>query len=370
MRSKDQRLVFVAVIAVLIGIGYFLHTLSQNNLRQELTEKRKKVEVQLNKLKEANLEARAAADEAAAKEKATRNEAKRVEAEKAKSENERATAEAKVAALNQEKANLEEKNKLAKEEAERSEKAAIAAIAEKQRLEAEKAASEAKAKELAEQRAKDEVTSKITADARAKAEADAARALSEQKAAEAAQAKSANDLKAAEKLAASRRDERLLMYKRGGVSEAEVSEAERKEVQRAEKLLKAMEAWEAGMLSAENLAAANAMPVTEEGAGQSPVEDEDPDIAEEKRKLKEQELKKTPPPPDPQDEKLKNLAVMRGQRLADEKRRVAEDIVSRIEPLLLAAERDGRKRDAAYYLTVLKSLIPDYVPPVKEAKKP
>ena len=365
MRSKDQRLVFVVVIAVLIGIGYFLHTLSQNSLRQELTEKRKKVEVQLNKLKEANLEARAAADEAAAKEKTTRNEAKKAEAEKAKSENERATAEAKVAALNQEKANLEEKNKLAKEEAERDEKAAIAAIAEKQRLEAEKAASEAKAKELAEQRAKDEVTLKITADARAKAEADAERALSEQKAAEAAQAKSANDLKAAEKLAASRRDERLLMYKRGGVSEAE-----RKEVQRAEKLLKAMEAWEAGMLSAENLAAANAMPVTEEGAGQSPEEDEDPDIAEEKRKLKEQELKKTPPPPDPQDEKLKNLAVMRGQRLADEKRRVAEDIVSRIEPLLLAAEKDGRKRDAAYYLTALKSLVPDYAPPAKESKKP
>ena len=365
MRSKDQRLVFVVVIAVLIGIGYFLHTLSQNSLRQELTEKRKKVEVQLNKLKEANVEARAAADEAAAKEKTMRNEAKKAEAEKAKSENERATAEAKVAALNQEKANLEEKNKLAKEEAERDEKAAIAAIAEKQRLDAEKAASEAKAKELAEQRAKDEVTLKITADARAKAEADAERALSEQKAAEAAQAKSANDLKAAEKLAASRRDERLLMYKRGGVSEAE-----RKEVQRAEKLLKAMEAWEAGMLSAENLAAANAMPVTEEGAGQSPVEDEDPAIAEEKRKLKEQELKKTPPPPDPQDEKLKNLAVMRGQRLADEKRRVAEDIVSRIEPLLLAAEKDGRKRDAAYYLTALKSLVPDYAPPAKESKKP
>ena len=200
---------------------------------------------------------------------------------------------------------------------------------------------------------------------RAKAEYDAERALSEQKAAEAVAAKSANDLKAAEKLAASRRDERLLMYKRGGVSEAE-----RKEVQRAEKLLKAMEAWEAGMLSAENLAAANAMPVPAEGTGQSPVEDEDPDIAEEKRKLKEQELKKTPPPPDPQDEKLKALAVVRVQRLADEKRRVAEDIVSRIEPLLLAAERDGRKRDAAYYLTVLKSLVPDYAPPVKEAKKP
>lgn len=365
MRSKDQRIVFVAVIAVLIGIGYFLHTLSQNSLRQELTEKRKKVEVQLNKLKEANLEARAAADEAAAKEKATRNEAKKAEAERAKSENERATAEANVAALNQEKANLEEKNKLAKEEAELKEKAAIAADAETQRLAAEKAASEAKAKELAEQRAKDEVTLKITADARAKAEADAARALSEQKTAEAAQAKSANDLKAAEKLAAARRDERLLMYRRGGVSEAE-----HKEVLRAEKLLKAMEAWESGMLSAENLAAANALPVPEEGAAQSPEEDEDPDIAEEKRKLREHELKKTPPPPDPRDEKLKNLAVVRGQRLADEKRRVAEDVVSRIEPLLLEAERDGRKRDAAYYLTALKSLIPDYAPPAKEAKKP
>ena len=365
MRSKDQRIVFVAVAAVLIGICYFLHTLAQNSLRQELTEKRRKVEAQLNKLKEANLEARAAADEAALKEKTTRNEAKKAEAEKATSENERATAEAKVAALNQEKANIEEKSNLAKVEADLKEKAAIAAVAETSRLEAEKAASEAKAKELAEQRAKDEMTSKITADARAKAEAEAARALSEQKAAEAALAKSANDLKTAEKLAAARRDERLLMYKRGGVSEAE-----RKEVQRAEKLLKAMEAWESGALSAENLAAANAQPVPEEGAGQSPVEDEDPDIAEEKRKLKEQELKKAPPPPDPQDERLKKLAVVRGQRLADEKRRVAEDTVARIEPLLLAAERDGRKRDAAYYLTVLKSLIPDYAPPAKETKKP
>ena len=47
-----------------------------------------------------------------------------------------------------------------------------------------------------------------------------------------------------------------------------------------------------------------------------------------------------------------------------------EDIVSRIEPLLLAAEKDGRKRDAAYYLTALKSLVPDYAPPAKESKKP
>ena len=363
MKSKNQKIVFLAVLVVLAGIGYYAHTLAQNSLRQELTEKRRKVEAQLNKLREANLEARAAADEAAAKEKTTRNEAKRAEAEKVRSENERATAEAKVAALNQDKENLAEKNKLEKAEAEREEKSAIAAIAEKGRLEAEKAASEAKAKELAEQRAKDEVTLKITADARAKAEADAARALSEQKAAEALKAKSENELQAAQKRADARRDERLLMYKRGGMSEAE-----RKEVQRAEKLLKAMEAWESGLLSPENLAAANAMPVTDGTAEQTPDEEEDPAIAEEKRKLKEEE--KAPPPPDPQDEKIKGLNMARDQNLSDEKRRVAGDVVSRIEPLLLAAERDGRKRDAAYYLTVLKSLIPDYEPPAKEAQKP
>ena len=36
MRSKDQRNVFVAVIAALIGGGYYLHTLAQDKLRREL----------------------------------------------------------------------------------------------------------------------------------------------------------------------------------------------------------------------------------------------------------------------------------------------------------------------------------------------
>ena len=361
MRGKTQSIVFIVLIAILAGGGYYWHATQMDSQRKKL----RNVQDKLDKLLELNQGARenAAAAEAA-KDKA-RSEAKKAEAERAKSENERKTAESNAAAKKQEQENIEAKRKLAKEEAVRDEKAAAAAAAKQKELEAEKVASEAKAKALAAERANREEAAKIAAEQRAKAEADAARALAEQKKAESEKEKSANDAKAAELRAAALRDEKLLMYKRGGVSEAE-----RKEVQRAEQLLKAMEAWEAGMLSAENLAAANAMPVPEEGAGQSPVEDEDPDIAEEKRKLKEQELKKTPPPPDPQDEKLKNLAVMRGQRLADEKRRVAEDIVSRIEPLLLAAERDGRKRDAAYYLTVLKSLIPDYVPPVKEAKKP
>ena len=195
MRGKNQKIVFAVLIVFLAGVGFLLHSLAQGSLRRELTEKRKKVEVELNRLREANAEARAAADEAAAKEKTTRNEAKKAEAEKAKSENERAAAEAKAAAQKQEKENLEEKRKLAKEEAERAEKAAVAAEAEKERLEAEKAASEAKAKELAAQRAKDEVALKHVAETRAKADADAARALAELKTAAAAKEKSENDLK-------------------------------------------------------------------------------------------------------------------------------------------------------------------------------
>ena len=74
-----------------------------------------------------------------------------------------------------------------------------------------------------------------------------------------------------------------------------------------------------------------------------------------------------PPPPDPKDEKLKELGMARDKRLADEKRRVTEDVVSRIEPLLLAAEKSGRTRDANYYRSVLRSLIPDYAAPKGDA---
>ena len=101
MRGKNQKIVFAVLIVVLAGIGYFLHSLAQGSLRRELTEKRKKVEVELARLRESNAAARAAADEAAAKERTTRNEAKKAEAEKAKSENERAAAEAKAAAQRQ-----------------------------------------------------------------------------------------------------------------------------------------------------------------------------------------------------------------------------------------------------------------------------
>ena len=150
---------------------------------------------------------------------------------------------------------------------------------------------------------------KIAAEQRAKADADAARAQAEQKKAEAEKEKSANDIKAAELRAAALRDEKLLMYKRGGVSEAE-----RKEVQRAEKMLKL---WESGMLTPENLAAANMLPALEELSQPAPAQDEDPTIAEEQKKQKEMET--PPPPPDPKDEKIKELGMARHRRLDDEK---------------------------------------------------
>ena len=343
MRGKNQKVVFAALIVVLAGIGYFLHTLAQESLRRELTEKRRKVEVELNRLRESNAGARAAADEAAAKEKTTRNEAKKAEAEKARSENERAAAEAKAAAQKQEKENLEEKRKFAKEETERAEKAAVAAEAEKKRLEAEKVASEAKEKELVAQRAKDEVTLKIAAAARAQSEADAARALAKQKTAEAEKVKSENDLKTAEKLAVARRDERLLMYKRGGESGAE-----RKEIQHAEKLLKAMEAWESGVFSPENLAA-NAQPPVEEPY-QAPAE-EDLAPVEERNMLEED----APPPPNPRDEKLKKLTTERSQLLDGERRRVAESFLAHVGPRYHAARDKGNTHDADYYFLILKT---------------
>ena len=353
MRGKKQSIVFLAVIAILAGGGYWLHTMQMGSLRKKLTDRCQKAESELNSLREILEEGRdAAAAAAAAKDKA-RSEAKKAEAERVRSENERKTAESNAAAKKKELESIEAKRKLAQEESVRAEKAAAEAAAKQKQQEAEKAASEAKAKELAEERAKREVAQKITADQRAKAEADAARASAEQKKAEAEKAKSENDIKLAELRATALRDEKLLMYKRGGVSEAE-----RKEVQRAEKMLKL---WESGMLTPENLAAANMLPSLEELSQPTPVQDEDPAIAEEQRKQKAMET--PPPPPDPQDEKIKELGMVREKRLSDERRRVSEDVVARIEPLLRAAEASGRTRDAEYYRTVLKSLIPDYAEP-------
>ena len=357
MRGKKQSIVFLVVIAVLAGGGYFLHTMQMDGLRKRLNDRCKKAETALNKLRDANEEARANEAEARAKEKATLNERKKAEAEHAKSENDRKTAESNAAAKKMEQENIEKKSKLAKDEAVRDEMAATAAAAKQKELEAEKVASEAKAKALAAERANREMAAKIAAEQRAKAEADAARALAELKKAEAEKEKSANDAKAAELRATALRDEKLLMYKRGGVSEAE-----RKEVQRAEKMLKL---WESGMLTPENLAAATMLPSIEEVSQPSPENEDDPAVAEEKEKIKKEE----PPPPDPKDEKIKELGMARDKRLADEKRRVTQDVVSRIEPLLLSAEKSGRTRDANYYRSVLRSLIPDYVAPKDDAPK-
>ena len=352
MRGKKQNIVFIVVIAVLVVGGYFLHTMQMDGLRTRLNDRCKKAETALNKLREANEEARANEAEARAKEKATLNERKKAEAERAKSENDRKTAESNAAAKKMEQENIEKKSMLAKEEAVRDEKAAAASAAKQKELEAEKVASEAKAKALAAERANREIAAKIEAEQRAKAEADAARAQAEQKKAEAEKEKSATDAKAAELRAAALRDEKLLMYKRGGVSEAE-----RKEVQRAEKMLKL---WESGMLTPENLAAATMLPSIEEVSQPSPENEDDPAVAEEKEKIKKVE---PPPLPDPRDEKIKELGMARHKRLDDEKRRVSEDVVTRIEPLLRAAEESGRTRDAEYYRSVLRSLIPDYAEP-------
>ena len=353
MRGKTQSVVFIALIAILAGGGYYLHTMQMDGLRKRLNDRCKKAEAALNKLRDANEEARANEAEAKAKERATLNERKKAEAERAKSENERKTAESHAAAKKLEQENIEKKSKLAKDEAVRDEKAAAAAAAKQKEHEAEQAASEAKTKALVAERASREVAEKIAAEKRAEADAAAVRAQAEQRKAEAEREKSANDAKAAELRATALRDEKLLMYKRGGVSEAE-----RKEVQRAEKMLKL---WESGMLTPENLAAANMLPSIEAISQSEPENEEDPAVAEEKKKIERKEA--PPPPPDPKDEKIKELGMARDKRLNDEKRRVSEDVVARIEPLLLAAEKSGRTRDANYYRSVLRSLIPDYAAP-------
>ena len=359
MRGKTQSIVFIVLIVILAGGGYYLHTMQMDGLRKRLNDRCKKAETALNTLREANEEARANEAEARAKEKATQNERKKAEAERAKSENDRKTAESNAAAKKLEQENIEKKSKLAKDEAVRDEKAAAAAAAKQKEHEAEKAASEAKAKALAAERANREVAEKIAAEQRVKADADAARAQAEQKKAEAEKEKSANDAKAAELRATALRDEKLLMYKRGGVSEAE-----RREVQRAEKMLKL---WESGMLTPENLAAANMLPSIEEISQSEPENEADPAVAEEKKKIEGRE--EPPPPSDPKDEKIKELGMARDKRLNDERRRVSEDVVARMEPLLLAAEKGGRTRDANYYRSVLRSLIPDYAGPKADVSK-
>ena len=47
--------------------------------------------------------------------------------------------------------------------------------------------------------------------------------------------------------------------------------------------------------------------------------------------------------------------MQRSQRLDDERRRVAESLLARIEPLYRAAKDEGRTRDADYYFSVLKT---------------
>lgn len=350
MRAKTQRTVFFGVlaVAVLAGIGYFLHSLAQKGLREELTEQCRKVEAELKKVRKDDAEAKSLAD-------AKRSDARKAEADlkRAEADREKAKAEAEEARLVKE--NLAEQKRVAELETARAEKAAESAAAEQKRLEAEKAASDAKAKELAEQRAKDEVALKIALEENEKAQADSARAIAEQKAAEAEKVKSENVLRIAETNAVARRDERLLMYKRGGTSSAE-----RKEVLHAEKLLKAMEAWESGQLTAESLAAANAPPATEVNAGDArePATEEDAALAEAKKgamKEKSPEAK-----PDLLDERLKELLDARDRQLQEMRSSREAGAVKALEPLLRAAERDGRTRDAEYYRQVLKSLVPGY----------
>ena len=59
MRAKTQNMVFLVVLAVLAAGGYFLHTLAQKSLREELTEQRMKVEAELKKVQRAGVEAKA-----------------------------------------------------------------------------------------------------------------------------------------------------------------------------------------------------------------------------------------------------------------------------------------------------------------------
>ena len=144
------------------------------------------------------------------------------------------------------------------------------------------------------------------------------------------------------------------MYKRGGTSEAE-----RKEVLHAEKLLKAMEAWESGQLTAENLAAVGAQ-TTEDNASDAaePASEEEVALAEAKKdamKVKSPEAK-----PDSHDERLKELLDARDTQMQEMRKRREAESVKALEPLLRAAELEGRTRDAEYYRRVLQSLVPGY----------
>ena len=342
MRGKTQNIVFAVALAALAGGGYYAHSLAQKKLREELTEKCAKIEAELKKVRKADAEAKAL-------ENAKKLDTRKAEADLNRVKEERAKTQAAAEKARTEKDNLAQKKKVAEAEAVRSANAAKAAEAEKKRLEAEKAASEAKAKELAEQRAKDEAALKIAAAASAKAQADAARALAEQKKADAEKAKSENELKIAEKNAATRRDERLLMYKRGGTSEAE-----RKEVQRAEKLLAL---WEAGQLSPENLAAAGEIQLATNAVEEASGQPEDAALAEAKKEAMKEKPQNAL---DPRDERLKAMQAVREEKLLEMRRRRDAESIKTIEPLLKAAEREGRVRDADYYRKALRSLVPGY----------
>ena len=69
MRGKTQSIVFIVLVVILAGGGYYLHTMQMDGLRKRLNDRCKKAETALHKLRDANEEARANEAEARAKEK-------------------------------------------------------------------------------------------------------------------------------------------------------------------------------------------------------------------------------------------------------------------------------------------------------------
>ena len=82
MRAKTQNMVFLVVLAALAAGGYFLHALAQKNLREELTEQRRRAEAELKKVQKAGIEAKALADAKRAEARKAEADLKRAEAEK------------------------------------------------------------------------------------------------------------------------------------------------------------------------------------------------------------------------------------------------------------------------------------------------
>ena len=91
MRAKTQNMVFLVVLAVLAAGGYFLHTLAQKSLREELTEQRMKVEAELKKVQRAGVEAKALADSKRSEARKAEADLKRAEAEKEKAKRKKYT---------------------------------------------------------------------------------------------------------------------------------------------------------------------------------------------------------------------------------------------------------------------------------------